>query len=62
MVVRTLWAELGEVWLTGVLLGWVVDRGDWFWLVVGSIVVCVDMGFLWVNLEKRRVGGGRAGR
>jgi hypothetical protein len=43
MVVRSLWAALGEVWLTGVLLGWVVDRGGWFWLVVGSVVVAVDM-------------------
>jgi hypothetical protein len=43
MVVRSLWAELGEVWLTGVLLGWVVDLGDWFWLAVGSVVVAVDM-------------------
>jgi len=43
MVVRSLWAELGEVWLTGVLLGWVVDREDWFWLVVFSVVVAVDM-------------------
>jgi hypothetical protein len=49
MVVRSLWAELGEVWLTGVLLGWVVDRGDWFWLVAGSVVVAVLMGFLWVE-------------
>ena len=44
MVVRSLWAELGEVWLTGVLVGWVVDRGGWFWLVVGSVVVAVDIG------------------
>jgi hypothetical protein len=44
MVVRSLWAELGEVWLTGVLLGWVVDRADWVWLVVGSVVVAVDIG------------------
>jgi hypothetical protein len=26
MVVRSLWAALGVVWVTGVLLGWVVDR------------------------------------
>ena len=43
IVVRSLWAELGEVWLTGVLLGWVVGRGGWFWLVVGSVVVAVDI-------------------
>jgi len=45
--VRSLWAELGEVWLTGELLGWVVDLGDWFWLVVDSVVVAVDIWFLW---------------
>jgi hypothetical protein len=61
MLVRSLWAELGVVWVTGVLLGWVVDRADWVWLVVGSVVVAVDMGFLLVNLEKRRVGGGLLG-
>ena len=26
------------------LAGWVVDRGDWFWLVLGSVVVAVDIG------------------
>ena len=30
--------------MTGLLLGWVVDRGGWFWLVVGSVVVAVDIG------------------
>ena len=43
IVVRSLWAALGVVWVTGVLVGWVVDRGDWFGLVVGSVVVAVDM-------------------
>ena len=43
MVVRSLLAALGVVWVMGVLLGWVVDRGDWFWLFVGSVVVAVDM-------------------
>ena len=44
MVVRSLWAELGEVWVTGVLVGWVVDRGDWLWLVSWDAVVKVDIG------------------
>jgi hypothetical protein len=44
MVVRSLWAELGEVWLTGALLGWVVDREDWFWPVSWDVVVAVDIG------------------
>jgi len=26
IAVRSLWAALGVVWVTGVLLGWVVDR------------------------------------
>ena len=52
-MVRSLWAELGEVWLTGVLLGWIVDRGDWFWVFVGSVVVAVLMGFLWVWNDRR---------
>ena len=43
MVVRSLWTELGEVWLTGVLLGWVVVRLVVCGLVVGSVVVAVDM-------------------
>ena len=43
-MVRSLWAELGEVWLTGVLLGWVVDREDWFWPVSWDVVVAVDIG------------------
>jgi hypothetical protein len=44
IVVRSLWAALGEVCVAGLLVGWVVDRGDWFWLVVGSVVVvAVDM-------------------
>ena len=48
MVVRSLWAELGEVWLTGVLLGWVVVRRELVWPVSWDVVVDVDMmGFLW---------------
>ena len=43
MVVRSLWAELGEVWLTGVLLGWVVDRLVVCWPVSVDVVVAVDI-------------------
>ena len=43
IVVRSLWAAVGVVWVTGLLVGWVVDRGDWVWPVVGSVVVAVDM-------------------
>jgi len=43
IVVRSLWAALGVVWVTGVLVGGVVVPGGWFWLVVGSVVVAVDM-------------------
>ena len=35
--------------MTGVLLGCVVDRGDWFWVFVGSVVVAVDIG-TWILL------------
>ena len=52
IVVRSLWAELGEVWLTGVLLGWVVVRLVVCGLVVGSVVFAVDM---WGFLSGRRV-------
>jgi hypothetical protein len=44
MVVRSLWAALGVVWVTGVLAGWVVVRGDWLWLVSWDVVVAVDIG------------------
>jgi hypothetical protein len=43
MVVRRRLAAFGVVWLMGVLVGGVVDRGDSFWLVVGSVVVAVGM-------------------
>ena len=43
MVLLSLWAALGEVWVTGVLVGWVVDRGGWFWLVVSSVEVAADI-------------------
>jgi len=46
MVVRSLWAALGVVWVMGLLLGWVVDRGGWFWLVVDFVVVAVAIRFV----------------
>ena len=55
IVVRSLWAALGAVWWVGMLVGWVVDRGGWFWLVVGSVVVAVDIG-TW-NLLEGWMGG-----
>ena len=42
VVRRRLAAERSE-WESGVLVGWVVGRGDWLWQVVGSVVVAVDM-------------------
>jgi hypothetical protein len=30
--------------VTGLLLGWVVDREDWFWPVSWDVVVAVDIG------------------
>jgi hypothetical protein len=50
IVVRSLFAALGVVWVTGVLVGWVVDRGDWLWLVSWDVVVAVDIG-TWNLLE-----------
>jgi hypothetical protein len=43
MVVRSLWAALGVVWVTGVLVGWVVDRLVVCWPVSWDVVVAVDM-------------------
>ena len=60
-MVRSLWAELGEVWLTGVLLGWVVDREDWFGLVVDSVVVAVGMEYVVsVRMECGKAESGNA--
>jgi hypothetical protein len=44
MVVRSLWAALGVVCVTGVLLGWVVDRLVVCWPVSWDVVVAVDIG------------------
>ena len=46
IVVRSLWAALGEVWVVGVLVGWVVVRRDVVWPVSVAVVVAVDIGFL----------------
>jgi hypothetical protein len=43
MVVRSLWAALGEVWVVGLFVGWVVDRLLVCGLVMGSVVVAVDI-------------------
>jgi hypothetical protein len=43
MVVRSLWEELGEVWVTGVLVGWAAVRLVVCWPVSWDVVVAVDM-------------------
>jgi hypothetical protein len=44
MVVRSLWAALGVVWVTGVLVGWVAVRRELVWPVSWEVVVAVDIG------------------
>jgi hypothetical protein len=44
-VVRSLWAALGVVWVTGVLVGEVVDRLAVCWPVSWEVVVAVDIVF-----------------
>jgi hypothetical protein len=44
MVVRSLLAALGVVWVTGVLVGWVVARRELVWPVSWDVVVAVDIG------------------
>ena len=46
-MLRSLWAALGVVWVTGVLVGWVADRLVVCWPVSWDVVVAVDM---WVPL------------
>jgi hypothetical protein len=46
MVVRSLWAALGEVWVVGLLVGWIVDRLVVCWPVSLDVVVAVDTLFL----------------
>jgi hypothetical protein len=43
IVVRSLWAAERSSWVVGLLVGWVVDRGDWLWLVSWDVVVAVGM-------------------
>ena len=50
MVVRSLWAALGVVWVTGMLLGWVAVRRELVWPVSWDVVVAVDIG-TWNLLE-----------
>ena len=45
IVVRSLWAALGVVWVTGVLVGEVVDRLAVCWPVSWEVVVSVDIVF-----------------
>ena len=44
MVVRSLLAALGVVWVRGVLVGWVVGRLVVCWPVSWEVVVAVDIG------------------
>jgi len=50
IVVRSLWAALGVVWVMGLLLGWDVDRLVVCWPVSWDVVVAVDIG-TWNLLE-----------
>ena len=48
-VVRSLLAAVGEVSVAGLVVGRIVERGDWVWLVVcwlvsWDVVVAVDIG------------------
>ena len=43
-MVRSLWAAFGDVWVVGLLVGWVVDRLVVCWPVEGSVVVAMDIG------------------
>jgi hypothetical protein len=43
IVVRSLLAALGVVWVVGLLVGWVVVRLVVGWLVSWDVVVAVDM-------------------
>ena len=43
IVVRSLWAALGVVWVMGLLLDWDVDRLVVCWPVSWDVVVAVDI-------------------
>ena len=57
IVVRSLWAALGEVWVVGLVVGWLVDRLVVCGLVRGSVVVAVD---IWVREISLKMGGWKA--
>jgi len=50
IVVRSLWAALGEVCVAGLVLGEVVDRLVVCWPQSCDVVVAVDMCFLWMGV------------
>jgi hypothetical protein len=63
IVVRSLWAALGEVCVARLLVGWVVDRLAVCWPVSWDVVVKVDMermGLLegWMEGPAAQTGGG----
>ena len=43
IVVRSLLAAVGEVWVAGLVVGRVVGREDWVWLVSWDVVVSGGM-------------------
>ena len=45
IVVRSLWAALGVVWVAGLLVGWVVVRLAAYWPLSWDVVVKVDIVF-----------------
>jgi hypothetical protein len=63
IVVRSLWAALGEVWVVGLLEGWVVVRLAVCWPVACDVVVAVDIGTCdllegWMERPAAKTGGG----
>jgi hypothetical protein len=58
IVVRSLWAALGVVWVTGVLLGWVVDRLAACWPASWDVVVAVDIKWFLFLVCERGLGPG----
>jgi len=63
MVVRSLLAALGVVWVTGLLSGWDVDRLVVCWPVSWDVVVAVDIGTCdllerWMKGSAAQTGGG----
>jgi hypothetical protein len=69
IVVRSLWAALGVVWVVGLLVGWVVVRRDVCWPVSVDVVVAVDIWVRGISLKVvrwkarlRRLVAARAGK